>query len=185
MSNSSQTELGNPLLYSLPAGRRTLEPYWVIIGQMILIQFCQRLWNRVRYKTWFLQLEIVIMRNCNYSSNGAAGGYNFEIDFFDAFQTIWVTGHFVWYCILQGSCMSAANASNWRCFNFFGYVLMNYVAPSAISLAINIYTKAPKCQRHSFQKWGRYRNKKSFNWIFMYLVLCSNDSSFSTFHSLF
>ena len=146
MSNSSETQLGNPLLYSLPSGRRTLQPYWLIICQLIFIQFCQRLWNRWKYKTWFLQFEIIFMSGLN--------DFGFKLDFFDAFQTIWVTGHFVWYCILQGSCMSAANASAWRCFNIFGYVLMNYVIPSTASLGINIYTKAPTCKEILF---GRQR----------------------------
>ncbi|CAF1382396.1 unnamed protein product [Rotaria magnacalcarata] len=146
MSNTSTAaQVGNPLLYSLPSGRITLEPYWMILAQFVLLQFGQRLWNRVWYKTWFLQLELVVMFGWAYRSTETSVQYNFELDFFDAFQTLWYMSHFVWYCILQGSCMSATNADTWRCFNIFGYVLTNYVTPSAVSLSINIGTKLSWC----------------------------------------
>lgn len=147
MSNTTSGQLGNPLLYSLPSGRKTLEPYWVIIAQFVLLQFCQRLWNRVRYKTWFLQLELVVMFGCAYGSSKTSLQYKFELDFFDAFQTLSVASHFVWYCIIQGSCMSAANSNSWNCFNIFGYLLMNYVTPSAVSLSINVFTKMSQCMK--------------------------------------
>ena len=65
-ANSSSTEQhGNPVLYTF--GGITVQPYWLIIVQLIVIQFLQRLysrfshWNDKEKQTWFTALEIAVL----------------------------------------------------------------------------------------------------------------------------
>ena len=172
MANTSTTgRVGNPLLYSLPSGRITLQPYWVIICQYVFLQICQRLWNRIRYKTWLLHLELIILFGLAYGSTKTSLSYNFEIDVFDALQSLSVMAHFIWYCILQTSCMSAPNADDWKCFNIFGYMLMNYVTPSAINLIITVGTKLSWCMKVLESREYTSSNKVRLGlWIFWCFV---------------
>ncbi|CAF1124982.1 unnamed protein product [Adineta steineri] len=35
--------------------------------------------------------------------------------------------HTIWFCFIQSSCMSGANATTWNCYNLFGYRIYNYL----------------------------------------------------------
>ncbi len=185
MSNNRQSQLGHLLLYSQSAIRLTLEPYWLIISQLAVLQFVQRLWNRFNYRTWFLQLELVIMLGGKYRSDKLNIEYPFQVDVFDTLQLLSIAGHFVWYSILHGSCMSMANASAWECFNIYGYVLTNNVTSSAVSLSINLATKGHRSCRMVLGDSERRRSKESPRRFVLYLLLCSNDSVCVGFHGLF
>ncbi|CAF4045397.1 unnamed protein product [Adineta steineri] len=49
----------NPLLYTLAQDHMNIQPYWIMILELIFKDFIfQRIWNRWRYKTWFTTQEI-------------------------------------------------------------------------------------------------------------------------------
>lgn len=65
-SNSSSTQQpGNPILYTF--GGITIQPYWLIIVQLIVVQLLQRLYSRYfccineEKRTWFIALEIAVL----------------------------------------------------------------------------------------------------------------------------
>jgi hypothetical protein len=65
-SNSSSTaQTGNPVLYTL--GGFAIQPYWLIIVQLVVIQILQRLyskyacWKSEQNKTWYIALEIAVL----------------------------------------------------------------------------------------------------------------------------
>ncbi|CAF4143648.1 unnamed protein product, partial [Adineta steineri] len=47
MSNSynSSTLSINPVLGTFPAGNINIQPYWIVVLQLIFVQFLQRIWN--------------------------------------------------------------------------------------------------------------------------------------------
>jgi hypothetical protein len=53
MSNNTN---GNPLLYSL--GNVILQPYWLVIVQLLIFHGLQRCWNLVQYGLWFVTFEM-------------------------------------------------------------------------------------------------------------------------------
>ena len=63
--NSSLALQGNPVLYSFIGF--TIQPYWLIIIELGLIQFLQRLYSRFapcrtkEEKTWFIPLELAVI----------------------------------------------------------------------------------------------------------------------------
>lgn len=67
-SNSTSSASGrvpetNPLLYTLTREHISIQPYWVMILQLCVKDILlQRLWNRIRYKTWSTTQEIAIGR---------------------------------------------------------------------------------------------------------------------------
>ncbi|CAF1398721.1 unnamed protein product, partial [Adineta steineri] len=53
----------NPLLYTLAQDHMNIQPYWIMILQLIATDILfQRMWNRIRYKTWSTTQEIAIGR---------------------------------------------------------------------------------------------------------------------------
>ncbi|CAF4172611.1 unnamed protein product, partial [Adineta steineri] len=53
----------NPLLYTLAQDHMNIQPYWIMILQLIAKDIIlQRIWNRIRYKTWSTTQEIAIGR---------------------------------------------------------------------------------------------------------------------------
>ena len=53
----------NPLLYTLAQEHMNIQPYWIMILQLIVKDIMlQRLWNKFRYKTFSTTQEIVIGR---------------------------------------------------------------------------------------------------------------------------
>jgi hypothetical protein len=65
-SNSSSTEqTGNPVLYTFNG--ITVQPYWLIIVQLVVIQILQRLYSRLALwksrnnRTWYIALEIAVL----------------------------------------------------------------------------------------------------------------------------
>jgi len=60
MSNSYNRSVVtvNPLLSTFPANEINIQPYWIVILELIVLQFCQRIWHHFTYNTWFTTLEI-------------------------------------------------------------------------------------------------------------------------------
>ena len=64
-SASSTDKYGNPVLYTF--GGIVVQPYWLIIVELVVIQFLQRLysryacWRKEDDKTWYIALEIVAL----------------------------------------------------------------------------------------------------------------------------
>ena len=53
----------NPLLYTLAQEHISIQPYWIMILQLCVKDILlQRLWNRIRYKTWSTTQEIAVGR---------------------------------------------------------------------------------------------------------------------------
>ena len=48
----------NPVLSTFPADEINIQPYWLVVLQLLVSQFSQRIWHYIRYKTWFTTLEI-------------------------------------------------------------------------------------------------------------------------------
>ena len=66
-TNSSSTQQnGNPVLYTFSS--ITIQPYWLIIVQLIVVQILQRLYNRFtpfrdkHRRTWYISLEIAVLK---------------------------------------------------------------------------------------------------------------------------
>jgi hypothetical protein len=55
--NSSAMNV-NPILSTLPADQINIQPYWIVVLELVVLQFCQRIWHHFKYKTWFTTLEI-------------------------------------------------------------------------------------------------------------------------------
>ncbi len=67
-SNSSSTEQsGNPVLYTFDGF--AIQPYWLIIVQLVVIQMLQRLYSKFRcwgdqeHKSWYISLEIAVLKD--------------------------------------------------------------------------------------------------------------------------
>jgi len=60
MSNSYNNTgmVVNPILGTFPPDEINIQPYWLVVLQLLVSQLCQRIWHYVRYKTWFTTLEI-------------------------------------------------------------------------------------------------------------------------------
>ncbi|CAF0989727.1 unnamed protein product [Adineta ricciae] len=52
----------NPLLYTLPQEHMNIQPYWIMIVEIVILQLIQRLWNLVRYHVFNSTLEIALLR---------------------------------------------------------------------------------------------------------------------------
>jgi hypothetical protein len=55
--NSSTTNV-NPLLITTAADQINIQPYWIVVAELIVLQLTQRIWHHFKYKTWFTTLEI-------------------------------------------------------------------------------------------------------------------------------
>ncbi|CAF1398739.1 unnamed protein product [Adineta steineri] len=56
-----RVQTANPLLYTLAQDHMNIQPYWIMILQLIaqdIILKC--IWNRIRYRTWSNKQEIVV-----------------------------------------------------------------------------------------------------------------------------
>lgn len=60
MSNSYNNTgiIVNPVLKTFPADEINIQPYWLVVLQLLVSQFSQRIWHYFRYKTLFTTLEI-------------------------------------------------------------------------------------------------------------------------------
>ena len=60
MSNSYNNTgiIVNPVLGTFPADEINIQPYWLVVLQLLVSQFSQRIWHYFRYKTCFTTLEI-------------------------------------------------------------------------------------------------------------------------------
>ncbi|CAF1254468.1 unnamed protein product [Adineta steineri] len=61
-SISIQYQNANPLLYSLPQDHMTIQPYWIMVLQLIGMQLFLRLWNLYRYHVFLTTTEIAFIR---------------------------------------------------------------------------------------------------------------------------
>ena len=53
----------NPLLYTLPQEHMIIQPYWIVIVELIVKQIiANRVWNRIHHKTWATTQELAIGR---------------------------------------------------------------------------------------------------------------------------
>ncbi|CAF1173781.1 unnamed protein product [Adineta ricciae] len=53
----------NPLLYATPQEHMIIQPYWVLIVELIVKQIiANRVWNRIRHNTWATTQEIAMGR---------------------------------------------------------------------------------------------------------------------------
>jgi hypothetical protein len=55
--NSSTVNI-NPLLITVSADQINIQPYWIVVVELIALQLTQRIWHHFKYKTWFTTLEI-------------------------------------------------------------------------------------------------------------------------------
>ncbi|CAF4064207.1 unnamed protein product [Adineta steineri] len=117
-SSSSYQQYGNPVLYTFVGF--TLQPYWLIIAEMLFLQALQRI-NSLIGTAWPKRTGVAPLK---YS----------VLDFFLSLVSV---GHFVYSCYLQTKCSSASNANSWNCYNAFGYRLYNYVLPSVVSILVD------------------------------------------------
>jgi hypothetical protein len=53
----------NPLLFTLAQRDMTIQPYWIMILQILALQLIQRVWHLCRYQEFLLTLEIVFIRS--------------------------------------------------------------------------------------------------------------------------
>ena len=63
-NSSAYQEYGNPVLNTF--GGFIVQPYWLIIVQLIVIQTLQRLHSKFKCwgeKTWYIALEIAVLRD--------------------------------------------------------------------------------------------------------------------------
>jgi hypothetical protein len=60
MSNSynSSSVSVNPLLSTFPVDEINIQPYWIVVLELIVLQLFQRIWHHFKYNTWFTTLEI-------------------------------------------------------------------------------------------------------------------------------
>lgn len=64
-SSSSTEQHANPILYTFSGA--TVQPYWLIVVDLILLQILQRLYNRYTLlrnkhrRTWYISLEIAFL----------------------------------------------------------------------------------------------------------------------------
>ena len=64
-SSSSTEQRGNPILYTSVG--YTIQPYWLIIVELIFIQSLQRLYNKFtclrkpKDRSWYIPLEILVL----------------------------------------------------------------------------------------------------------------------------
>ncbi|CAF1430888.1 unnamed protein product [Adineta steineri] len=152
--NSSALSI-NPVLGTFPAGNINIQPYWIVVLQLIFVQFLQRIWNYFQYKTCFTTLEIAgLIRIFQQYPTSLSINSNtsltvdktrlvklrnmISISYFEAINCLLIFGHSIWYCIIQSSCLQSSSvATTWNCYNAFGYRLYNYVFVSYSSTTLN------------------------------------------------
>ena len=160
----------NPLLYTLQQDHMNIQPYWIMVLQILTFQLLIRTWNLCFHGAFLTSLEfgfiqsLLIFQKENLEKNlkdqedllDAIPGESeaairakirslsvyleetkekmiqydkkLQFDLFDLLlSTLPLLGHTVWYCYIQSSCMSAEQATVWRCYNAFGYRLFNYI----------------------------------------------------------
>jgi hypothetical protein len=133
MSNITTTNnFGNPLLYQFPESELIVQPYWILVLQLLFIQFLSRLWNRCKYNTWFTAVEAYFV---NYDKS------RIGVDWFDILFVLPQIAHIIWYGVQQSKCMSYQDATTWKCYNIFGYKIANYVLVQGSGIYSNITFK--------------------------------------------
>jgi len=171
MSNSfNNTGMNvNPILGTFPPDEINIQPYWLVVLQLLVAQFGQRIWNYIRYKTVFTTLEIVgliriyrnrLAKNTTDRSVPVAFVSNknvmtdeerltqlrsmLAIDFFNALSCLSTLGHTIWYCIIQSTCLQSHSsiATHWNCYNALGYRLFNYIFVSYFTTTLDCVYKA-------------------------------------------
>ena len=139
-ANSSATVgHGNPVLYTFTGF--AIEPYWLIIIQLLVIQMLQRLYSRFsplkgHKKTWHIPLEIRVLKSKENEELPPM-----EVSIVDILLSLVSVAHFIYACYRQTECSSSVNYTAWRCYNAFGYRLFNYVLPSTISVLVQSSAK--------------------------------------------
>ncbi len=48
----------NPLLFTLPQDHMTIQPYWIMVLQILTVQMGQRIWSEIKYGLFLTALEI-------------------------------------------------------------------------------------------------------------------------------
>ncbi|CAF3949992.1 unnamed protein product [Adineta steineri] len=177
----------NPVLGTFPADDINIQPYWLVVLQLIIVQLFQRVTNYFRYNTCFTTLEIAgLIRifqkyptSLSINSNASITADKtrliklrsmISISYFEAITCLSIFGHSIWYCIIQSSCLGSSSvATTWNCYNAFGYRLYNYVFVSYCSTALNcIYVM----YMEGFQQIITTDYKRgSFCWIIYYASL--------------
>jgi hypothetical protein len=189
----------NPLLITTQADQINIQPYWIVVIQLIALQFTQRIWHHFKYKIWFTTLEIAGLMHVFKNDPGDLNDIDpptisstskkgkgkltphqsrllvlrsmIAIDFFDAINCIILMAQAIWYCIIQTSCQSSSSptATSWNCYNVFGYRLYNYIFVSYSTTTLNIVYKT------YMQGFAEVVNtnaiKGSCSWIFHYATL--------------
>ncbi|CAF0856758.1 unnamed protein product [Adineta steineri] len=167
-NSSSYQQYGNPVLYTFVGF--TLQPYWLIIAEMLFLQALQRINSLIgtackkQKKHVYIALEITIL---GPKRTGVAPLKYSVLDFFLSLVSV---GHFVYSCYLQTKCSSAANANSWNCYNAFGYRLYNYVLPSVVSILVDSIVQLVNTYRahHEDKKKGIIKgNIKYIKWFLL------------------
>ncbi|CAF1277121.1 unnamed protein product [Adineta steineri] len=147
MSNSynSSALSVNPVLGTFSADDINIQPYCLVVLQLIVVQFFQRVYNYFRYNTCFTTLEIAglirifqkyptsLSINSNISITADKTRLiklrsMISISYFEAITCLSIFGHSIWYCIIQSSCLGSSSlATTWNCYNAFGNRLYDYI----------------------------------------------------------
>lgn len=135
----------NPLLYELPRPELILQPYWIFVIQLLVVQIIQRIWNLVRYRTYKTGLEMAL-----YDDDSE----RMEFDIIDFLLLVPPFAHFIWYVIQQPRCISYPSASIWKCYNIFGYKMANFVISQCCNSFFNVSWKLHRTYNDD-SKWGK------------------------------
>ncbi|CAF1333158.1 unnamed protein product [Adineta ricciae] len=145
LNTNATTQYGNSLLYMLPPGELSIQPYWIFGIQMLIIQIIQRTWNYCKHKTFFTGLEEYFLDD---------NRHRMDIDILDFLLLLPQFAHFIWYCFQQPKCMSYPSATIWKCYNIFGYKMANFIIPQCWNSFTNVIPKL--FDSPSTSSWEKY-----------------------------
>ncbi|UJR38831.1 hypothetical protein I4U23_031496 [Adineta vaga] len=148
----------NPLLYTFRNDDTAIQPYFIVVAQILFFEISFRLWDRIIYGTWLLPSDFIdiqigpssppqrlrIRKSISSLDNQRAILLKVNEDLeehkkkptFDIFDLLFsslpLLGHAIWYCVIQANsnCQSVNNGTTWNCYNLFGYRIYNYLFSS-------------------------------------------------------